>query len=74
LWDLSSGHLLTTFLFPTAITAIALDPAERMFFAGGRDNLIYQPGFEISAVGGVGVVEDVVSERDDKRNLIFRGH
>ncbi|CAG8520349.1 5723_t:CDS:2, partial [Racocetra persica] len=90
LWDLSSGHLLTTFLFPTAITAIALDPAERMFFAGGRDNLIYQVnlyrkfenrtynasgqlGFEISAVG-VGVVEDVVSERDDKRNLIFRGH
>ncbi|CAG8455492.1 7424_t:CDS:2 [Cetraspora pellucida] len=91
LWDLSSGHLLTTFLFPTAITAIALDPAERTFFAGGRDNLIYQvnlyrklenrtynasgqPGFEIAAVGGAGVVEDVVSEHNDKRNLIFRGH
>ncbi|RIB17367.1 WD40-repeat-containing domain protein [Gigaspora rosea] len=91
LWDLSSGHLLTTFVFPTAINAIALDPAERMFFAGGRDNLIYQvnlyrklenriynasgqPGFEITAVGGAGVVEDVASEHDDKRGLIFRGH
>ncbi|CAG8492759.1 11137_t:CDS:10 [Scutellospora calospora] len=90
LWDLSSGHLLTTFIFPTAITAIALDPAERMFFAGGKDNLIYQvnlyrrienrtynvsgqSGFEIAAVGGAGVVEDVASEHD-KTNLIFRGH
>ncbi|CAG8593499.1 13548_t:CDS:2, partial [Acaulospora colombiana] len=73
LWDLSTGYLLTTFVFPTAITAVALDPAERMFFAGGRDNLIYQVnlyrkldnssfGIEITSVGGGGIIEDVASQ------------
>ncbi|CAG8596375.1 8309_t:CDS:10 [Acaulospora morrowiae] len=73
LWDLSTGFLLTTFVFPTAITAIALDPAERMLFAGGRNNLIYQVnlyrklenkgfGIEIASVGGGGAIEDVTSE------------
>ncbi|KAI8596593.1 WD40-repeat-containing domain protein [Dissophora ornata] len=33
LWDLSTGVLLTTFLFPTKILALALDPAERYFLA-----------------------------------------
>ncbi|GBC04692.1 hypothetical protein RclHR1_05810004 [Rhizophagus clarus] len=42
LWDLATGYLLTTFVFPTAITCIIADPAERMFFGGGNDNLIYQ--------------------------------
>jgi pre-rRNA-processing protein IPI3 len=39
---LATGYLLTTFIFPTAITCITVDPAERMFFGGGNDNLIYQ--------------------------------
>ncbi|KAG0235948.1 Pre-rRNA-processing protein ipi3 [Actinomortierella wolfii] len=33
LWDLSTGTLLTTFLFPTKITSVALDPSERFFLA-----------------------------------------
>ncbi|KAF9167972.1 Pre-rRNA-processing protein ipi3 [Actinomortierella ambigua] len=33
LWDLSTGTLLTTFLFPTKITALAFDPSERFFLA-----------------------------------------
>lgn len=33
LWDLSTGTLLTTFLFPTKIMALAFDPAERFFLA-----------------------------------------
>ncbi|KAG0360104.1 WD40-repeat-containing domain protein [Gamsiella multidivaricata] len=54
LWDLSTGLLLTTFLFPTKILALALDPSERFFFAASgtpaatasaaneADYLIYQ--------------------------------
>ncbi|KAF9950753.1 Pre-rRNA-processing protein ipi3 [Mortierella alpina] len=54
LWDLSTGSLLTTFLFPTKIMALALDPAERYFLAASgtpastaataneADYLIYQ--------------------------------
>ncbi|KAI1312296.1 Pre-rRNA-processing protein ipi3 [Mortierella claussenii] len=54
LWDLSTGTLLTTFLFPTKILALALDPAERYFLAASgtpaatsataheADYLIYQ--------------------------------
>ncbi|KAI8347035.1 WD40-repeat-containing domain protein [Mortierella sp. GBAus27b] len=54
LWDLSTGALLTTFLFPTKILALALDPAERYFLAASgtpasssssaneADYLIYQ--------------------------------
>ncbi|KAG0323249.1 Pre-rRNA-processing protein ipi3 [Dissophora globulifera] len=54
LWDLSKGVLLTTFLFPTKIMALAFDPAERFFLAASgtpastsstaneADYLIYQ--------------------------------
>ncbi|KAF9920625.1 Pre-rRNA-processing protein ipi3 [Linnemannia zychae] len=54
LWDLSTGSLLTTFLFPTKITALAFDPSERYFLAASgtpastsstaneADYLIYQ--------------------------------
>ncbi|KAF9997696.1 Pre-rRNA-processing protein ipi3 [Entomortierella chlamydospora] len=54
LWDLSTGVLLTTFLFPTKIMALAFDPAERYFLAASgtpaatastaneADYLIYQ--------------------------------
>ncbi|KAG0355698.1 Pre-rRNA-processing protein ipi3 [Podila minutissima] len=54
LWDLSTGTLLTTFLFPTKIMALAFDPAERYFLAASgtpastastaneADYLIYQ--------------------------------
>ncbi|KAF9996413.1 Pre-rRNA-processing protein ipi3 [Modicella reniformis] len=57
LWDLSTGTLLTTFLFPTKILALALDPAERYFLAASgtlaatsstaneADYLIYQAMF-----------------------------
>lgn len=75
MWDLATGYLLTTFIFPTAITCIIVDPSERMFFGGGNDNFIYQVylyrkqenrGYtvtnsseELIAVGGAASIEDV---------------
>ncbi|KAL5558834.1 hypothetical protein UlMin_035045 [Ulmus minor] len=40
-WSLSKGKLLRNIVFPTIIDAIALDPAEHVFYAGGRDGKIY---------------------------------
>jgi pre-rRNA-processing protein IPI3 len=42
LWDLESKSLLTTFQFPHAVTCIAWDAAERLFFAASGDGYIHQ--------------------------------
>ncbi|KAI8969259.1 quinon protein alcohol dehydrogenase-like superfamily [Mycotypha africana] len=41
LWDLSTGHLLTTFLFPKGVTSIVMNPSETTLFAACEDNKIY---------------------------------
>ncbi|PSS35841.1 Protein ROOT INITIATION DEFECTIVE like, partial [Actinidia chinensis var. chinensis] len=40
-WSLSKGKLLRNIVFPSIIDAIALDPGEHVFYAGGRDGKIY---------------------------------
>ncbi|XP_073526417.1 uncharacterized protein [Phyllobates terribilis] len=40
-WRLSTGQLLRSIQFPTMIDAVALDPGEHVFHAGGRDGKIY---------------------------------
>ncbi|KAK9129628.1 hypothetical protein Sjap_010115 [Stephania japonica] len=40
-WSLSKGVLLRDVVFRTIIDSIALDPSERVFYAGGRDGKIY---------------------------------
>ncbi|KAM7279677.1 hypothetical protein ACFE04_006811 [Oxalis oulophora] len=40
-WSLSDGKLLRDIVFPTEIDAIVLDPSEHVFYAGGRDHMIY---------------------------------
>ncbi|BFG18380.1 hypothetical protein CerSpe_046540 [Prunus speciosa] len=40
-WSISKGKLLRDIVFPTIVDAIALDPSEHVFFAGGRDGKIY---------------------------------
>ncbi|KAL7245223.1 hypothetical protein ACSBR2_000527 [Camellia fascicularis] len=40
-WSLSKGKLLRSTLFPSIIDAIALDPGEHVFYAGGKDGKIY---------------------------------
>ncbi|RUS26831.1 WD40-repeat-containing domain protein [Jimgerdemannia flammicorona] len=87
IWDLATGILLTTFLLPYPITALALDPAERTFFAAGG-NLVYQVDLyrrrearnygsgEVEAVGGSGRVEGIEGGDGDpgEARLVFRGH
>lgn len=40
-WSLARGTLLRNIVFPSMIYAIALDPGEHVFYAGGRDGKIY---------------------------------
>ncbi|KAL3514483.1 hypothetical protein ACH5RR_027200 [Cinchona calisaya] len=40
-WSLSRGKLLRNIVFPSIIDAVALDPGEHIFYAGGRDGKIY---------------------------------
>uniref|UniRef100_A0A2P2KS70 Uncharacterized protein MANES_18G038500 n=1 Tax=Rhizophora mucronata TaxID=61149 RepID=A0A2P2KS70_RHIMU len=40
-WSLSKGILLRNIVFPSIIDAIALDPGEHVFYAGGRDGKLY---------------------------------
>ncbi|KAL6995493.1 hypothetical protein U1Q18_005630 [Sarracenia purpurea var. burkii] len=40
-WSLSKGKLLRNIVFPSIIDAIALEPGEHVFYAGGRDGKIY---------------------------------
>lgn len=40
-WSLSSGTLLRNIVFPAVIDAIALDPAEHVFYAGSSDGKIF---------------------------------
>ncbi|KAI3506112.1 hypothetical protein L1887_28468 [Cichorium endivia] len=40
-WSLARGTLLRNVVFPSVIDAIALDPGEHVFYAGGKDGKIY---------------------------------
>ncbi|CAH1454402.1 unnamed protein product [Lactuca virosa] len=40
-WSLARGTLLRNIVFPSIIDAVALDPGEHVFYAGGRDGKIY---------------------------------
>ncbi|CAI0424504.1 unnamed protein product [Linum tenue] len=40
-WSLSKGELLRSVAFPCIINALVLDPAETVFYAGGKDGKIY---------------------------------
>lgn len=65
-WDLSTQALLSTFQFPKAITTIAWDAAERIFFAASIDGSIHQVNlvslrenrFAV-AVGGGGAADPI---------------
>ncbi|KAJ1972175.1 Pre-rRNA-processing protein ipi3 [Dimargaris verticillata] len=42
IWEASTGDLLTTLLFPAAVTCIVLDPTEIMLYAGTETGIIWK--------------------------------
>ncbi|KAI8084436.1 WD40-repeat-containing domain protein [Halteromyces radiatus] len=80
LWDLSTGELLTTFLFPKAVSAITLNPSETILFAAylyrRRQHQAYN---NTQSVGGLGKVEAVgvhesVESSTSSLGAMFSGH
>ncbi|OZJ05442.1 hypothetical protein BZG36_01634 [Bifiguratus adelaidae] len=87
IWDLITGELLTTFLFPHAVTAITMDPAERILLAAAGNNIYSSHLYaytqdpttaagrpNIHAVGGLGRVVGVgLTDSTDNSSTDQRG-
>lgn len=54
IWELATNTLLTTFVFPAAITCLAIDPVERHIYAGSKDGTIYQTDLYTKREGKAG--------------------
>lgn len=84
LWDLATGLLLTTFLFPHPIDTLAVDVSETTLLAAGHHN-IYQVDLykrveersyaaaSVESLGGMGKVESVGLDSSTNAR-IFKGH
>ncbi|KAJ2961028.1 hypothetical protein NQZ79_g3661 [Umbelopsis isabellina] len=84
LWDLATGSLLTTFLFPHPIDTLAVDVSETTLLAAGHHN-IYQVDLykrveersyaaaSVESLGGMGKVESVGLDSSSNAR-IFKGH
>ncbi|KAI8368005.1 WD40-repeat-containing domain protein [Choanephora cucurbitarum] len=70
LWDLATGQLLTTFLFPKAVSNVIMDPSETVLFAACEDKIysvdLYRRHQDqtysintVESLGGMGRVESV---------------
>ncbi|ORX47786.1 WD40 repeat-like protein [Hesseltinella vesiculosa] len=79
-WDLASGELLTTFLFPKPVTAIVMHPAETQLFAACGNDVYkvdlyrqrqHQRYDNVQGVGGQGAVEHVDA---NGTSSVFKGH
>jgi pre-rRNA-processing protein IPI3 len=81
LWDLATGQLLTTFLFPKAVMSVMMDPSETAIFAACENNIysvdLYRRREDqtykvttVESVGGTGRVESVGihSKSNDDKN------
>ncbi|WKA07929.1 hypothetical protein VitviT2T_025699 [Vitis vinifera] len=66
-WDLIRGRLLRTRVFPTAITAIVLDPGEQLLFSGSADGRIFVSMLD------TGLVVDPFKVPED-RPIVLNGH
>src|SRR5277367_3825509 len=51
IWDISTLSLMTTILFPSGVTALVIEPAERAIFAGTSSSIIHQFNL-VQSIGG----------------------
>ncbi|KAG1056563.1 hypothetical protein G6F46_000790 [Rhizopus delemar] len=86
LWDMATGHLLTTFLFPKPVSSVLMNPSETMLFAACEDKIysvdLYKRRQDqtYESIGGMGRVESVgIKDQHQQQNKpslgsIFSGH
>ncbi|PSR89544.1 Protein ROOT INITIATION DEFECTIVE like [Actinidia chinensis var. chinensis] len=66
-WDLVTGRLLQTQVFPLPMTAIVLDPAEKMLFCGSADGRIFVNTLDIGLVEAASIVSE-------DEPMVLKGH
>ncbi|OVA02273.1 WD40 repeat [Macleaya cordata] len=69
-WSLFDGRLLRSINFPSVIDAIALDPCEHVFYAGGRDGKIYIASLTGDSTSGSGYGMHIVGALSDQSKAI----
>lgn len=67
MWDVIKGTLLQTKAFPTPITAIILDPAEKHLFSGTADGRIFVNAIDFRCI------EDTCFSSEDQQ-IVLNGH
>ncbi|KAE8695009.1 hypothetical protein F3Y22_tig00110747pilonHSYRG00082 [Hibiscus syriacus] len=66
-WELLSGRLLRTLVYPSSVTAIALHPLEHFLFSGSVNGKIFVKVLD------VGAVEDLFVTMEDQA-FVLKGH
>lgn len=67
-WDLISGRLIQTQVYPLALTAILLDLVRLLLFVGSVDGRIFVNRLEF----GIGLDDPIIVAEDESRML--KGH
>ncbi|KAJ4701739.1 protein ROOT INITIATION DEFECTIVE 3-like [Melia azedarach] len=69
-WSLSKGRLLRNIVFPSVIDAIALDPAEHVFYAGSRDGNIYIAALNAESPSSSSYGMHIISSLSDRSKAV----
>jgi len=67
IWDIPSGSMICSIIFPTGLTCIAMDPSERFLFVGGMDSRVFQ----MDLFSSRSISEETLFESSQ---LFFQGH
>ncbi|KAJ0049020.1 hypothetical protein Pint_15698 [Pistacia integerrima] len=68
-WDLISGRLIQTQVYPVGLTAILVDPVDLLMFVGSVDGRIFVNRLEIGIV-----LEDPIIVAEDRTSGMLKGH
>jgi len=69
LWDLSTGSLVCSVVFPTSLTCAILDPSEHAVYVGGLDGIVYVVHlFNLASIS-----DHTVNARENSQQ-VFKAH
>ncbi|KAI9252653.1 WD40-repeat-containing domain protein [Sporodiniella umbellata] len=86
LWDLATGHLLTTFLFPKPVSSVVMNPSETVLFAACEDTIYsvdlffrhqdqtYEARGGLGRVTLVGIQARSAANEAPSESPVFAGH
>jgi len=73
IFDLRTKQVIQSFVFPTYLTAVVLDPHETLLFVGGGDSNIYKIDL-FQQLGSTSLPFDPTQLKDEQHRKVLRGH